>query len=392
MAAGDSSLASLSLEAVEGFRAFADGEAEHVSGLTAPTPATVRVALTTPFSVLPIVMSSPILSVIDPETVAGDLRDIDLSGGWTVASEDDGDLVLDSRTEEGNVRTIELQAHDDEDAAYEAFEDGDVDWAQVPSSSYDQAVEDYGDDAFAPFQAELFFGLNVDARALSSTPMRKAIMLAIDREAIVEEVYPDLADPLTSVVPAGVTGHDPDRCPTCTPDPQGAADIVAFAYPNGDVPTVNIDYDESPPQEAMAELVAADLEAAGIPTHLRAYPLDEYEAFVVSGDQVLFSFGWIGAYVSPDAYLAPLFGSSANDNLTSYRSDQVDGLLERARASTNPILNADRWAAAEQTVLEAAVVVPIAQFRTQVVVAERVEGFEIAVDGTVDWARVTLTS
>ena len=38
--------------------------------------------------------------------------------------------------------------------------------------------------------------------------------------------------------------------------------------------------------------------------------------------------------------------------------------------------------------LEAAVVVPIAQFRTQVVVAERVEGLTHAVDGTVDWAQV----
>ena len=33
-------------------------------------------------------------------------------------------------------------------------------------------------------------------------------------------------------------------------------------------------------------------------------------------------------------------------------------------------------------------VVPIAQFRTQVVVAERVEGLTHAVDGTVDWTVV----
>ena len=33
---------------------------------------------------------------------------------------------------------------------------------------------------------------------------------------------------------------------------------------------------------------------------------------------------------------------------------------------------------------------PIAQFRTQVVVADRVEGLTTAVDGTVDWAQVQL--
>ena len=163
-------------------------------------------------------------------------------------------------------------------------------------------------------------------------------------------------------------------------------------FPDGDVPTVHIDYDESPAQEAMAEMVAADLEAVGIPTELRPLPLDEYKSFVVSGEQELFSFGWIGAYGSPDAYLAPLFGSAANDNLTGYRSAEVDGLLAAgSRRAPTPPRTPQRWAVAEQTILEAAVVVPIAQFRTQVVVADRVEGLQHAVDGTVDWAQVTLS-
>ena len=49
MAAGDSSLAALSLEAVKGFRAFADGEAEHVERAhRARIRDTVRIELTTP--------------------------------------------------------------------------------------------------------------------------------------------------------------------------------------------------------------------------------------------------------------------------------------------------------------------------------------------------------
>ena len=83
----------------------------------------------------------------------------------------------------------------------------------------------------------------------------------------------------------------------------------------------------------MAEIVADDLEAVGIPTELRPQPLEDYKRFVVSGEQELFSFGWIGAYGSPDAYLAPLFGSAANDNLTGYRSAAVDGLLAEARSA-----------------------------------------------------------
>jgi hypothetical protein len=52
---------------------------------------------------------------------------------------------------------------------------------------------------------------------------------------------------------------------------------------------------------------------------------------------------------------------------------------------------AAQWAAAEAQVLAEAVVVPIAQFRTQAVVAERAQAFQHAVDGSVDWSAVWLT-
>ena len=390
MAAGDSSLAAHSLESIEGFRAFVDGEAEHVSGLSAPGPRTVRVGLRSPLSVLPVVLASPVLSVVDADTITGDLDDLDLSGAWSVAGEDDGDLALVSRSEASSLQQVELRAHDDLEAAYDAFEDGDVDWAEVPPSRYEDAVEEHGDEAFAPFQAELFFGMNIKASALAAEPLREAITLAIDRDAIVEAVYHDLADPLTTILPEGIQGHDPNRCSPCPPDVTKAAGIVALAYPDGKVPTVQIDHDESPVQDAMADMVAEDLEAVGIPTELRPKPLDEYEAFVASGDQQLFSFGWIGAYRSPDAYLVPLFFASADDNLTSYRSSEVDQLLRDARRSTSAPRNVRRWSLAERHVLLAHVVVPIAQFRTQVVVADRVQGLRHAVDGTVDWTKVAL--
>jgi ABC-type transport system substrate-binding protein len=393
MAAGDTSLVALSLESVVGFRDFVDGSADHVRGLSAPDEGSVRIQLTTPLSVLPEVLSSPALGIVDPTTISGGLADLDVSGAWSVASADDDLLALERR--DGATRSlhgIEVRAFEGPEAAFEAFEDGDVDWAPVPSTQFGQAVEEYGDDAFAPFQAELYFGMNLSSPPLRQPALRDAVVAAIDRDAIVSSVYRELADPLAAIVPAGVAGHDPDRCRTCAHDPERAREIVTFAYPDGEVPTIRIDFDESAPQEAMARIVAANLEDVGIPTELRPKPLEEYKRFVVSGDQELFSFGWIGAYRSPDGYLAPLFGSAANDNLTDYRSARVDGYLQRARASDDVAKNAQRWALAERTVLEDAVVVPIAQFRTQVVVADRVQGLVHAVDGSVDWSQVTLTA
>ncbi|MEQ1785612.1 MAG: ABC transporter substrate-binding protein [Acidimicrobiales bacterium] len=391
LAAGDTSLPALSLEAVKGFRAFVEGEAEHVSGLTAPDDDTVHVALTTPLSVLPAIVASPIFSVVDVESLREhDPAVLDLSGSWAVASADDAGLRVERRDGAGDLEAVELRTYTDEEAAYDGFDAEEVDWAAVPSSRYDAAVDDHGTDAFAPFHAELFFGMNLGSPTLATPALRRAIQLAIDREAIVEAVYADLADPLPTIVPAGVDGHDPERCEPCAYDPVRAAEIISFAY-GADAPVIHIDFDASGSQREMAALIAEDLDEVGIPTELRPLPLDDYKRFVVSGNQELFSFGWIGAYRSPDAYLAPLFGSAANDNLTSYRSARVDRLLERARIGADPNRNPVDWAEAEEEVLIDAVVVPIAQFRTQVVVADRVKGLAHAVDGTVDWAQVRLT-
>ena len=49
---------------------------------------------------------------------------------------------------------------------------------------------------------------------------------------------------------------------------RGGGHRATSPSPTARCPTINIDFDESPAQEAMAEMVADDLEAVGIPTEL----------------------------------------------------------------------------------------------------------------------------
>lgn len=398
---GDASLAALRLETISGFRPFVDGTAEHLAGLTAPDERTVQIVLDQPLSLLPVLLASPPYGVVDvdalgtagaPPGAGPDLSDLDVTGGWSIADADADTVRLERREgAPGHLDEIQLHTYDDAEPAYAAFDAGDVDWALVPSDRYRDAVEAHGSDHMAPFHAELFFGLRVTALSLANADLRKAIAAAIDRDAIVDAVYADRADALATVVPGGVPGHRSDRCPTCEHDPERARELLAAAYPAGQVPTVAIDFDESEAQTAMATLVAEDLAAVGIPTTLRPKPLTEYKQLVVSGAQELFSFGWIGVYASPDAYLAPLFGSAANDNLTGLASADVDAALSLARTTADEDLAFEQWAGVEATVLEAAVVIPIAQFRVQAVVSERTQALEHAVDGSVDWSAVWVT-
>lgn len=393
---GDTSLAALRLEPITGFRAFVDGGAPSLEGVRVGADGSVEIALDTPLSTLPVLLAGPSYGIVDPTTVTAagtaGLAALNPTGAWTSVptAGAQGGLSLSRRSSvDGALEEIELVPFADGPAAYRAFRDGAVDWAEVPDDQVGDAIKAYGDDAFAPFHAELYFGMNVHSPTLSNQGLRTAIAQAIDRGAIVRAVYPQLALPLDQIVPDGVPGRADDPCEACRFDPTAARASLAAAYPAGGVPTVPIDFDASPAQEAMARIVASSLDDVGIPTELRPRPLDEYKQFVVGGGHELFSFGWIGVYGSPDAYLAPLFGSASDDNLTGFGSPELDQLLQAAR-STPLDQDADTWSAAERAVLDAAVVVPIAQFRTQVVVADRVVGLVHGVDGTVDWSLVSL--
>lgn len=392
-ATGDRSLAARPLEAVAGYRAFVDGATQSLEGLSAPDARTVAVRLDRPLNVLPVVLSGPLYGVVHPEvTAALTPSGAPLSGSWAVEAAD-GPVHTFARRPgaPGHLDRLELRAYSAPDRAYRAFEEGDVDWALVPAAQHRRAAARFGDDAVAPFHAEVFLGMGVRGGPLADPALRQAIQAAIDARTIVRRVYGRRAEVLGTIIPEGVPGYAAERCGTCGHDPARAEELLAAAFPDGAVPEVILDFDTSATQDELAELVAADLEAVGIPVTLRPRPLAEYQGFLASGEPQLFSAGWIGGYRSAAAYLYPLFQSTANDNLTGYRSEPVDVALATALSTTDEKLAAFQLAEVERTVLEQAVVVPLAQFRTLAVVGERVRGLVHAVDGSVDWAEVWVT-
>lgn len=77
-----------------------------------------------------------------------------------------------------------------------------------------------------------------DGRPLGRNPLRdvrvrRALSMAIDRQAVVDRIMEGAATPAGQFLPEGVTGHVPDVKPTRF-DPEGARRLLAEAgYPNG---------------------------------------------------------------------------------------------------------------------------------------------------------------
>lgn len=390
---GDGSFTAARLDVIDGYADLIAGRAKTLRGVVARGKSTVIVKLIGPMATFPELLSSPVYGITAQNAFANaDAAPIPSSQFTLKASSANGFELTRITDAPGYVDGVTVRYFDDATQAYEALENDDLDWAPVPPDRVDDAADDFGDETFVPFQAELFLGMNVRYKAFAKSAFRKAIAAAIDREAIVEASYAGSAQPLGVIVPEGVPGHDPDQCGgLCAPDIKAAKAYLKKAYPKGDAPTVQVDVDDSDAQKRMAAIVVDNLKEAGIKARVRTHKFDEYKKFAVSGRQQLFSFGWIGVYDSPDAYLTPLFTKGGPDNVTGAASDSITKVVATARKDPSPANRLRLFARAERGIVSSAFLVPIAQFQALAATPDRVQGLVPHTDGTFDITKVWLS-
>lgn len=383
------------LQAVSGYGAFRNG-APDLAGVTAPSPDVVKIALDQPMAVLASVVASPVLSVVAKEAVEAEVPFAEApvgSGPFRLVSAEEGVLSLAPSPGVGAavaLAGVDVIQYADLRAAYVAFTRGQVDWARVPPDEVETAARRYGDGAFRPFVAELFFGFNLRSPKLGDARVREAIVRGIDRRAVVAAVYHGTATPAAGIVVDGLPGAQADGCARCGHDPERSRQLLAEVFGPGGPPEVTLDYDADGTQEAMARVVQASLASVGIPVTLRPTSPQTYDRHILSGDQEVFRLGWIAAYPSPDAVLWPLFRSGSVDNLTGFAEPAVDDLLSAARSEADPARRTALYQEAERAIMDAVPVIPMAQLQLQSVVSRRVRGLIVTSMGTFDAAAVSL--
>jgi ABC-type transport system substrate-binding protein len=395
----ENSLAALRIDQITGFTAFATGAAAELTGVRIINDRNVAIDLDSPLSVLPELLSAPEYGIVPKEAVEAPTPPFAsapvTSGPFSFAGAQ-GDVVKLVRAAQASafLDAIELHEYDTANVgkSYDDFIAGRLDWSVVPNDRAEDAAQRFGPDDFRPFDAELFYAFNLLDPTFADVRFRQAIVKAIDRAAIVKAVYPGVADPLGGVVPAGVAGHVDDPCgDACKFDPTAARALLAQAFPDGNVPAINLDFFTGAGEAAVAGTIITNLSAVGIKVTPRPKSPDEYDLFAVSGQQQLFRLGVIGLYPAPDPYLVPLFQSGSRDNATGFTAANIDQVLQKARATADPTARQKLYETAEHEIMVLAPIVPIAQFRTKAIVTKRVRDLTVRVNGTFAGDKVWLT-
>lgn len=381
------------LEMVSGFPAFGrDGSVPELAGVAAVAPEHVRITLDQPLSVLPVVLSSPVLGIVPRvETGTPDFEAAPIgSGPFALSSRGPDVIALIAAADGVLLDGIEFHIYEDLGKAYDAFIRGDVDWSRVPPERVEDATVRYGDGGFVPYAGELVFAFNMKNPKFADSRVREAILKAIDRDALVRAVYGTTVDPLSSITVSGVPGFQSNACAALCDHNVGQARRLLEEARGGQPPLhVALDYDDDPTQEAVSRAIQSNLEEVGIVAELRPKPLGDYQNFVLSGQQEIFRLGWIAAYPSADAFLFPLFTTESPSNLTGYSVAAVDAQLRAARAERDADKRLELFRAAERSVMTSVPVIPLAQLMVHSVVAENVKDLRMSVMGTFDAAKVS---
>jgi oligopeptide transport system substrate-binding protein len=395
------------LAPVQGYRPLAvDGSTQELTGVTAPETDVVRIDLDEPVATLPDLLSAPAFGIVPKATgPVGEDRMFDQaptgSGPFALAEgeklsggDDEGARLVRAQGGRTLLAGIELQFHDEVAGAAESFAEGEADWSVVPDNAIDDPVGPSRLDR-VPLPATLFYGIDLTSPKLADPRLREAIVRAVDRDAIAEEVYGRALEPTTGVVPEAAGGDaEADPCDgKCDFDPERAKALVKEAFPTGLVPEVAIDLDDGEVQRKVADAIVADLREVGIPAAAKPHPLPEFRTFAsaVPGQEML-RFGWVGTYATPDSVLRPLFSTGSPDNVVGVSDPAIDGALDRAAAEADPEARAELYAEAERAAMGHLAVLPLGQFVTHVAVADQVRDLATRPGATFDATRVWLAA
>ena len=122
--------------------------------------------------------------------------------------------------------------------------------------------------------------------------VRRAMSMAINRQAIVDRVMEKLAVPAANIVSPGVFGHNGDLKPEVY-NPDGAKKLLAEAgYPNGFTVTLSGPNNRYINDEQVLQAVAQMLSRIGINTKVEALPLNAFLGKVRKEETSFNMLGW----------------------------------------------------------------------------------------------------
>jgi len=274
------------------------------------------------------------------------------------------------------------------------FENGEIDWGPNPPPAELDRLKAEGKLTVNPYLGTYYYLFNVTKKPFDDIRVRKALMFAIDREAIVKNITKSGELPATAYVPPGV----PDATPGSdfrkvggdffkAYDPDEAKKLLAEAgYPDGKgFPTFVLLYNTNERHKTIAEAIQRMWkETLGINCTLTN---QEWKVYLDNRNNLNYDVaraGWIGDYTDPMTFI-DMWVTGGGNNDTGWSNTQYDEYVRIAKSTGDQAARMDAMHKAETILMAEMPIGPIYFYTRPELIKPYIKGYYTSALGYTDF-------
>ena len=239
-----------------------------------------------------------------------------------------------------------------------ALETGDIDVSQNVGSADIAALEEKEGITLLKDQSSAFYfvGMNTNVEELSDVRVRQAIAKCINKENMVVGALDGYGVVTNTFIAEGLPGYDADFDPLPYDVEAAKKLMVEAGYPDGFDLTISIPESRS----ANAQILKSDLAQIGINLEIGILETGAFWDALENLDYEMMIMGWSYVVMDPDVGYYSLYKKDdMSGNYTGFGNDEIDGLLQAGRESSDETERAKIYAELEEKVMTQAPYVPL---------------------------------
>jgi oligopeptide transport system substrate-binding protein len=226
-----------------------------------------------------------------------------------------------------------------------------------------------------PYLGTYFYRFNTRRPPFNDARIRRALALAIDREALVRKVLRGGQRPAAALTPPGTAGYTAQAA--LRSDPAAARTLLQEAgFPGGKgLPPLEVLYNTSENHRVIAEALQGMWRTElGVEVRLVNQEQKVAQAARRAGDYQILRSDWIGDYLDPATFL-DVFRREGGNNYTGWGSADYDAALFAAARTSDPAARHALFQKAEAILLEAAPIIPLYHYTHVFLLQPAVKGW-----------------
>lgn len=244
-----------------------------------------------------------------------------------------------------------------------------------------------------------YIAMNFDKKPFDLREVRLAVNHAINKKAIVDQLYQGMGAVAKNPIPPTIWGYD-DTIQDYKYDPSLAKQLLAKAgFSKGFMTrlwAMPVPRPYAPTPLKIAEAIKADLEKVGISAKIVQYDWGTYLDKVRNGEHDMAMLGWSADYGDPDNFLYILLDKESAkkpaNNIAFYRSEELHAILVEAQKLSDQPKRAALYKKALAIIHDDVPWVPLAHAKQVVALSKKVKNFKLHPTSKKDFRSVWMES